>query len=113
MNAQRDTIRDLGLQGPLVRGAAEDDVEVRGQLADLRALDRLEVGHQQLAVDQAAAAADDAVDLVAGVAGDVDLGGEQLAVPLLHLEVDVRGGPAGVRDRLDRAEVVLARSSRW
>ena len=63
---------------------------------------------QQLAVEHADPADDDAVDVVARVAGDVDLGGEQLAVPLLHLEVDVGGGPAGVGDRLDGAEAVLA-----
>ena len=80
-----------------------------GQLADLRALDRLEVGLKQLAVEYPDAAARDAVDLVARVPGDVDLGREQLAVSLLHLEVDVRRGPAGVRDRLDRAEAILAR----
>ena len=54
--------------------------KLRRQLADLRLLDRLEVGHHQLAVDRAAdAAADDAVALVARVARDVELGGEQLA----------------------------------
>ena len=49
----------------------------------------------------------DAVPRVARVALDVALGGEQLLPALLDLEVDVRRA-AGVRDRLDGAEVVLA-----
>ena len=62
----------------------------------------------QLAVERVADAAEDAVAVVARVAGDEDLGGQQLPAALLDLEVDVRRGPAGVRDRLDRAEAVLA-----
>ena len=33
--------------------------------------------------------------------------------PLLDLEVNMRRGPAGIRDRLDRPEPVLAGRARW
>src|SRR5262249_29983485 len=92
-------------EGTLVGGAAEDDQEVGGPFANLRLRDRLEVHHQQLPVDGVAAAGD-AVPLVARVAVDEKLGGEQLPAALLDLDVDVRRRPARVRHRLDGAEVV-------
>src|SRR5688572_23131007 len=75
---------------PLFRRHAQNDVEAGRQLAGLRPLDRGEVdGH---AVPRLAAR-DAAVHPVLGVplvALDVALGAEQLLLPLLDLEVDVR-----------------------
>ena len=56
-------------------------------------------------------AAPDAVLVVAGMPLDVALRRQQVLAALLDLEVDVRRA-AGVRHRLDGAEVVFAGASR-
>src|SRR5262249_37232062 len=90
------------------RRDAQDDVELRGELADPRLLERREIdAHSGLGLLVADAAVD-AVLFVAGVALDVALRAEQFLAALLNLEVDVRRGPARIEDRLDRAEIVLA-----
>src|SRR5262249_37658363 len=73
----------------------------------LRLLDRGEIDEDQLAIDRLTDAAEDAVGAVLFEAADEDLRGDQLAAALLDADVDVRRA-AGVRHRLDGAEVVLA-----
>ena len=73
--------------------------------------ERLEVDRHRLAGFGVADAAVDAVALVLRMALDVALRGEVRAARPLDLEMDVRRA-AGVGDRLDGAEVVLARRSR-
>src|SRR5579859_7459111 len=89
-----------------LRREAEDDVEPGRQFADPRVLHRGEVhqyGVARLGVD----GPEDAVLVVLRLALDVALRRQQLLAVALDLEMDVRR-PAGIRDRLDRAEVVFA-----
>src|SRR5262249_22296477 len=92
---------------PVRRSHADHDVEAGRQLADLRVLDRLEIDLDQLPLERVADAAQHTVVRVLLVAGDEDLGREQLAVALLDLHMDVRGA-AGIRHRLDGPEAILA-----
>ena len=101
----------LDSEGSPLRRVAEDDVERRGELADLGTLERREVDGHGIAGLRVLEFLIDEVACVARLALDVALGGEELLVALLDLEVDV-GRTAGVRDRLDRAEVVLAAGTR-
>ena len=82
--------------------------KLRGQFADLRPLDRRELSREQLAIEDADSRKSDVIDEVPWMAGDVQLGREQFAVAFFDLEVNVRRGPAGVGDRLDRAEAIAA-----
>ena len=98
---------------------ADHDVESGRQRADLRVLDRLEIDEDQLAVDGVARAPKDAIGLVAGMAGDEELGGQQLAVALLDLDVNVRAGRPGygtglmVRKRYSPFVSVVNRPKPW
>ena len=81
---------------------------MRGELADLRTRIGLKSAWISSRSNRSEPAHGRRRRRVARVAGDHDLGREQLAASLLHLDVNVRGGPAGIGDGLDRAEVVLA-----
>src|SRR5262249_9640239 len=90
-----------------LRRPAQNDVELGRQLADLGILHLGELDGDRLARLGIADAAVDAVLVVARLALDVALRREQLLALALDLEVDVRRA-AGVGDRLEGAEVVLA-----
>ena len=92
------------------RAVSQDDVPLRGELADPRALDRGEVEAEGLVALGVAGPdlLELAVPLVAREALDEAFGRQQLLVPLPDSRVDVRRGAAPVGDRLDRPEVVLA-----
>src|SRR6516164_9398251 len=89
------------------RRDAEDDVEVSAVLNGVRIGHPPEADGDQLAIEDAADAAVNAVARVAGMAGDEELGGQELAVAALDLEMNVRAA-AGIRNRLDGAEAILA-----
>src|SRR5207245_6856662 len=95
------------LFGRVRRGVANDDVEVGRQLADAGAADRLEVNENEFPLERVADATENAVRLVLRMAVDEQLGREQFLAALLDLVVYV-GRAAGIRNRLDRAEVVFA-----
>ena len=74
---------------------ADDDIELRGQFADLGAFDRLEVGLNQFAIDEIANLQEDSVAFVAGKARDEQLTRQQLPVTFFDLEVNVAAGRPG------------------
>src|SRR5262249_46464896 len=90
-----------------LRREAEHDVEPRRQPTAARLLEGGAVDDDLVARRGVGNPSEDAVPLVARLALDVALGREQLLAPLLNLEVDVPG-TAGVGDRFDGPEVVLA-----
>src|SRR5206468_3948266 len=88
------------------RRDAQDQVEVSGEFADGRGLERGKVhcdGGPGLVCAQAAP---DAIPVVARMAFDVALGRQEFAAVALDLEVDM-GCAAGVGNRLDGAEHIL------
>src|SRR5206468_2147552 len=89
-------------------GPADDDVELRRQLADRRSGDRRKFGLDELAFEQIGHVMEDAIAGIARRAGDEDLAGQQLAAVLFDLVVDVPRRPARIGDGLDGSEAVLA-----
>jgi hypothetical protein len=85
------------------RCVAEDEIASRGEFAQLRALEGLESHDDGFPLLLVSDAVQDAVPRVGGVAFDIKLGREQLAVALLDLDVDV-WRPPRIGDRLDGPE---------
>src|SRR5882672_775089 len=90
------------------RALADDDVYGRGERACLEAGRRGQSHLDALALAWiAGGGAKDAVALVARLAGDIELAGQQAAAGRRDLDVDVRRA-AGIGDGLERAETVAA-----
>src|SRR4051812_28256374 len=83
-----DRIRPARRSG--LGGDAQDDVDLRGQLAGAEAGDRDEFGRDRIAGLRVAEAPVDPVALIRRVALDVELGRQQLLAVLAELDVDVR-----------------------
>src|SRR5262245_54603751 len=78
------------------------------ELADLRVFDGLEIDQYQLPVNRISNAVKDVVRCIARKATDEQLGRQQLPVSSFYLNVNVRARSAGIGNRLDGPESVLA-----
>src|SRR6185436_21036130 len=79
--------RVRGWRAALATASADDDIHRRRQRAGLDAGCRHELHLDQCALARIADAAEHAVALVAGIAGDIELAGEQLACRGRHPEM--------------------------